>query len=52
MAADRFHALLRQRAEQTNAAERARKAEVDSKLDGPGKVRQQDLISVSRGPYV
>jgi EAL domain-containing protein (putative c-di-GMP-specific phosphodiesterase class I) len=52
MAADRFHALLRQRAEQTNAAERARKAEADSKLDGPGKVRQQDLINVSRGPYV
>jgi EAL domain-containing protein (putative c-di-GMP-specific phosphodiesterase class I) len=51
MAVDRFQALLRQRAEQTNA-ERARKADGDGKSDGRGKVRNKDLVSVSRGPYV
>jgi EAL domain-containing protein (putative c-di-GMP-specific phosphodiesterase class I) len=52
MAVDRFQALLRQRAEQTKAAERARKEDGDGKSDRPGRVRGTDLVSVSRGPCV
>jgi len=52
MAMDRFQALLRQRAEQTNAAGRARKPNGDGQSDGPGNVRGKELVSVSRGPYV
>jgi EAL domain-containing protein (putative c-di-GMP-specific phosphodiesterase class I) len=53
MAVDRFQALLRQRAEQANREDRrARTADGDSKSDGPGKLRNEDPVSVSRGPYV
>lgn len=52
MAMERFQALLRQRAEQTNAAGRARKPDGDGQSDRPGKARGKELVSVSRGPYV
>jgi EAL domain-containing protein (putative c-di-GMP-specific phosphodiesterase class I) len=52
MAMKRFQALLRQRAEQTNAAGRARKPDGDGQSDRPGKARGKELVSVSRGPYV
>jgi len=52
MAMERFQALLRQRAEQTNAAGRARKPGGDGQSDRPGKVGGKELVSVSRGPYV
>jgi EAL domain-containing protein (putative c-di-GMP-specific phosphodiesterase class I) len=58
MAVDRFHTLLRQRAEQTNrpaggaADGTARSADGGGTSDRPGKARAKDLVSVSRGPYV
>jgi EAL domain-containing protein (putative c-di-GMP-specific phosphodiesterase class I) len=52
MAMERFQALLRQRAEQTNAAGRARKPDGDGQSDRPGKARGKELVSVSRGPDV
>ncbi|MFL5068912.1 MAG: EAL domain-containing protein [Xanthobacteraceae bacterium] len=52
MAMKRFQALLRQRAEQTNAAGRARKPDGDGQSDRRGKARGKELVSVSRGPYV
>src|SRR5262249_4397987 len=50
MVVDRFHTLLRQRAEQANRERRS--PERDGKSDGAGKVPERDLVSVSRGPYV
>ena len=50
MVVDRFHTLLRQRAEQANRESRS--PERDGKSDGAGKVPERDLVSVSRGPYV
>ena len=52
MAMERFQALLRQRAEQTNTAGRARKPDGDGQAHGLGKVGGKELVSVSRGPYV
>jgi hypothetical protein len=45
MAMERFQALLRQRAEQTNAAGRARKPDGDGQSDGPGKARGKELVA-------